>query len=61
MAKELLDTFDDFRCWMGMDGGSNHFHVLLKIDLEDRNTLGPFKFNHAWINEDGFSQLVMDS
>jgi hypothetical protein len=44
--------------WIEYGGDLNHMIVLIQITKEDPKPSSPFKFNHYWLEEDEFVNLV---
>ena len=46
------------RSWRETGGGSNRLPILLKMDKGERKPTTPFKFNHHWLDDHNFVNLI---
>jgi hypothetical protein len=58
VAEDQMKDNPKLKCWVGYGGPSDHLPILLKLENEGWKPLAPFKFNHSWLNEEDFRDLV---
>ena len=56
----LLQHFSRYRQWVGSGGISDHSPIYLEILGLDAKPKAPFKFNHVWLQDEGYIKLVKD-
>jgi len=44
--------------WVGSGTCLGHFPIFLKLEKNDENPLGPFKFNPFWVQNEEFQKIV---
>lgn len=60
MANSLLERLGNFRSWVENIEISNHMLVLFQFEVGYERSRTPFKFNHSWLEEKSFIELVRD-
>lgn len=45
--------------WVGEGGSSYHLPIMIQLGKEECKSLGPFKFKHHWLVEEGFENLIL--
>eukprot|EP01018_Ginkgo_biloba_P039380 Gb_12932 [translate_table: standard] len=58
VSESLLEDTLRLKQWVGSRGESDHFPVLLVLTEVGKRPPSRFKFNHGWLAEDDFVQLV---
>lgn len=56
----LLQRLSRYKKWVGSGGISNHSPIYLEILGPDAKPKAPFKFNHVWLQDEGYTCLVKD-
>ena len=51
VSDHLLQLFEKFKSWIGVDPFSDHQPIWMQVDKEDSWKPFPFKFNRTW-NQD---------
>lgn len=59
--KSLYNENMRIKSWVGMGGSSDHLPILLNIDIDERNPPSSLKFNHTWLMELKFRELVINN
>ena len=55
---EILRKMERCRSWREIGGGSNHLPILLQMDKGERKPTNSFKFNHHWLQDHNFVNLI---
>lgn len=61
MVEILISKARKFRSWIVSDNILDHSHVVFPLDFESEKGSYPFKFNHSWIGDLDFNELVLKS
>jgi hypothetical protein len=59
MKKSLFNEQLRIKCLVSIGGLLDHLHVLLKMKLEDWTPPSSLKFNHTWLDDLEFRELVI--
>lgn len=54
----LLPHLRRFTAWSHPSKISNHYPICVEWDTDSSSHLYPFKFNGAWLTDEGFSNMV---
>eukprot|EP00253_Pinus_taeda_P033720 PITA_33720 len=60
MKGPLLQLFHHYKQWVGSGGISDHSPIYLEILGPHPKPKAPYKFNHTWLQDRGFTNLVSD-
>jgi hypothetical protein len=58
IAETLFNHHLGITSWVDIGGLSDHLPILLKLESEDWKPPSPIKFNHTWLNNPEFRELV---
>lgn len=62
VPEHLLQSFTRYRSWVrskGLELGiSDHWPMYLELGLCSRKIVAPYKFNHVWLKESVFRELI---
>jgi hypothetical protein len=50
-----------YKSWFDLSRCSDHFPIVLELDLDDPCTRTPFKFNLVWSKEEELMNLVKEN
>eukprot|EP00253_Pinus_taeda_P002123 PITA_02123 len=56
----LLQRLTRYRQWVGSWGKFDHSPIFLEILGPDAKPKAPFKFNHVWLQNEGYTKLIKD-
>jgi hypothetical protein len=59
MLEELVSSVRRYKSWVAYPFVSDHAPVVLQFDHGQRLIAYPFKLNPIWLEEKGFSDLVV--
>ena len=55
---ELVYFSANYISWVLQNNISDHFLVVLQLDINHHDSYRPFKFDHCWIKDDGFCKMI---
>jgi hypothetical protein len=61
ITDQFLVTFEKYMTWVGVELISNYQPIWLQVDLKDGWKPITFKFNHHWLKDKEFQNLVLNS
>ena len=60
MSEDLLEKVSIFRSWVLVSSISDHSPIVLQFEQELVEANYSFKFNHTWLKDVSFYQMVRD-
>ena len=60
VSKSLVEGLGRYRMRVDKVRMSNHFPIMMQLDLSKEKVFYPFKFKHSWIHEQGFCDMVLE-
>ena len=60
MREYLVEYFLRYRPWVFHTNLSKHFPIALQIDVNCIDSNRPFKFDHSWLTNYNFCQMIRD-
>ena len=58
LSEQLISSLPRYRAWVHRSGLSDHFPIVLDWLDQQKPSAYPFKFNHSWLENEDFVQMV---
>ena len=60
MKGSRIQQLHQYKQWVGVGGISDHYPIYLEISGPIQKPKAPFKFNHIWLQDPSYIQMVSD-